>query len=275
MERTLSNQPVGELRSALAAHWPEYLIEAGGLGLFMVSAMAFTALLEHPGSGVHHNIDNSTLRRFLIGVAMGLTALAIIYSSWGKRSGAHINPAATFTFYRLGKMARWDAFFYIAAQFVGAVVGMSLAFLAFTPAIVGHPSVNFVVTVPGMAGAAVAFFAELAISFGLMLAVLIVSNRREWNRYTGLVAGLLVAVYIAIEAPLSGMSMNPARSFGSALLAQDWRAFAIYLTAPPLGMLIAAQTYLNLPGRNLVLCCKLHHDNGENCIFHCQYHDDE
>ena len=111
MERALSDEPAGELRRALVQHWPEYLIEAGGLGLFMVSATAFTALLEHPASWVHQSIDNETLRRFLIGLAMGLTAIAIIYSPWGKRSGAHINPAATFTFYRLGKIAPWDAFF--------------------------------------------------------------------------------------------------------------------------------------------------------------------
>jgi aquaporin Z len=116
---------------------------------------------------------------------------------------------------------------------------------------------------------------RLLISFGLMISVLIVSNRREWNRYTGIMAGLLVTVYITIEAPLSGMSMNPARSFGSALLAQDWRAFTVYLTAPPMGMLIAAQAYLSLSHSKPVLCCKLHHDNDENCIFRCQYHDDE
>lgn len=275
MERALRNELAGELRRALTQHWPEYLIEAGGLGLFMVSATAFTALLEYPGSWVHQSINNATLRRFLIGLAMGLTAIALIYSRWGKRSGAHINPAVTFTFYRLGKIAPWDASFYIAAQFLGAGMGMAVALFAVTPTIVGHPSVNFIVTVPGTAGAMVAFFAEMAISFSLMILVLIVSNQREWNRYTGLLAGLLVTVYITIEAPLSGMSMNPARSFGSALLALDWRNFAIYLTAPSLGMLIAAQAYLSLSHSKSVLCCKIHHDNDETCIFDCQYHDDE
>lgn len=273
MERALANESAGELRRAVVEHWPEYLIEAVGLGLFMVSATAFTALLEHPASWVHQSIDDVTLRRALIGLAMGLTAIAIIYSPWGKRSGAHINPATTFAFYRLGKIAPWDAFFYIAAQFSGAALGMILALVALTPSIVGHPNVNFVVTVPGTAGATVAFLAEWLISFGLMMLVLVVSNRRAWNRYTGVLVGLLVMVYITVEAPLSGMSMNPARSFGSALLAQDWQAFAVYLTAPPLGMLVAAQVYLSLPIVNPVLCCKLHHENDENCIFHCRYHD--
>jgi aquaporin Z len=78
---------------ALRAHWPEYLMEAWGLGTFMVSAGVSTALLEYPGSPVHQAIPNGDLRLVLVGLAMGLTAIAIIYSPWGKQSGAHINPA--------------------------------------------------------------------------------------------------------------------------------------------------------------------------------------
>jgi hypothetical protein len=83
-----------------------------------------------------------------------------------------------------------------------------------------HPAVNYVVTVPGFAGAGIAFAAEACISFGLMLVVLIVSNHTKLNAWTGVFAGVLVASYITVEAPLSGMSMNPARSFASALPAQ-------------------------------------------------------
>src|SRR5438094_5660031 len=80
------------VRKALQQHWPEYLMEAAELGAFMLSACAFTVLLWHPASPVHQAIANPTLRRTLTGVAMGLTAIAIIYSPWGKRSGAHFNP---------------------------------------------------------------------------------------------------------------------------------------------------------------------------------------
>jgi aquaporin Z len=261
-----------EWRLALATHWPEYLIEALGLGLFMISASAFVALFEHPASPVRQALADPTLRRFLIGLAMGLTAIGVIYSPWGKRSGAHINPAVTLTFLRLHKIARCDAIFYIAAQFTGAALGMTVALLVLSTAVVAHPAVNYVVTVPGGAGQGAAFLAEAAISCGLMLLVLIVSNKRELNRYTGLFAGALVAAYITIEAPISGMSMNPARSFGSALLAQDWWALWIYFTAPPLGMLLAAQLYVRFKGHDSVLCCKLHHENDARCIFRCTYH---
>jgi aquaporin Z len=77
--------------------------------------------------------------------------------------------------------------------------------------------------------------------------------------------------YISIEAPLSGMSMNPARTFGSALSANTWTALWIYFTAPPLGMLLAAETYLRLAGARKVFCAKLHHHNNKRCIFRCNF----
>src|SRR5580704_16381166 len=92
-------------------HWPEYLMEAAELGIFMVSAGVFTVLLECPGSFAHQVIPDPNLRRALIGVAMGATATGLIYSPWGKRSGAHMNPAVTLTFLCLGKIPRVDAFF--------------------------------------------------------------------------------------------------------------------------------------------------------------------
>ena len=104
-------------------------------------------------------------------------------------------------------------------------------------------------------------------SFLLMLMVLFVSNSASIARYTGLVVGLLVAVYITLEAPVSGMSMNPARTFASALAGKTWTALWVYFTAPPLGMLAAAQTYLWLRGRAAVHCAKMHHQNDKRCIF--------
>jgi aquaporin Z len=124
-----------------------------------------------------------------------------------------------------------------------------------------------VVTVPGEYGEAVAFFAEVGITFLLMLTVLFVSNTPNLARYTGLFAGLLVAAYITVEAPLSGMSMNPARTFASALPSNTWTALWIYFTAPPLGMLLAAQAYMALRGGANIFCAKLHHQNNKRCIF--------
>ncbi len=251
-------------------HWPEYLMEAAGLGMFMISAGIFGTILEYPGSPAHQAIDDPFLRRILMGTAMGLTAIGIIYSPWGKQSGAHINPSVTLTFFRLGKIEPWDALFYIAAQFAGGVAGVLLVTLALGQSF-ANPPVLYVATIPGPGGPAIAFLAEVAISFVLMFAVLVTTNTESLARHTGLFAGVLVAIYIIAEAPISGMSMNPARTFGSALPAQLWQALWIYFTAPPLGMLLAAETYLRSIGPRGAICAKLHHHNDKRCIFRCGY----
>jgi len=66
--------------SAATRHWPGYMIEAACLGLFMVSACSFTVLLQHPGSAIRQMLPSARVRRLLTGVAMGLTAIALIYS---------------------------------------------------------------------------------------------------------------------------------------------------------------------------------------------------
>jgi aquaporin Z len=251
-------------------HWPEYLIEAAGLGLFMISACLFGTLLGHPDSPVVGALPDAFRRRVLMGGAMGLTALALIHSPWGQRSGAHFNPATTLTFWRLGKIVTVDAAFYVGAQAIGGLGGVLLA-AAILGEHLAHPSVRYVVTQPGPAGLAAAFVAECLITFVLMTVVLHVSNTARLARFTGLCAAALVAAYIVIEGPISGMSMNPARSLASAIPARSWTALWVYFTAPPLGMLLAAQAYLALRGRAKVFCAKLHHDNGQRCIFRCRH----
>jgi aquaporin Z len=256
--------------AALRAHWPEYAIEAGGLGAFMVSASVFATLLEHPASPLRQAIPDAGLRRIPMGLAMAFTAMALIYSPWGRRSGAHFNPATTLTFWRLGKVAGWDALFYGLAQLGGALAGVGLAALALGSR-VADPTVRFAATTPGSSGPAVAFAAELAMTFVLMTVVLVVSNRARTARFTGVCAAALVATYIVVEAPLSGMSLNPARTIGSAAWADVWDAIWVYLLAPPVGMLLAATAYQRAPGRPPVRCAKLQHDLTQRCIFRCGY----
>jgi len=245
-------------------NWPNYLIEAAGLGAFMVAAGVAVTVLEYPQSPVQQAIPEPFIRRMLVGIAMGLTAIGIIYSPWGKRSGAHINPAVTLTFFRLKKIRPWDAAFYVLAQFLGGLAGVILVTLLIrTP--FELPPVNYVVTIPGEPGVIVAFIAEMLMSLGLMWGILNVSNSDRFPQFTGLLAGVLVATYITLLAPLSGMSINPARSFASAFPAQIWTAFWIYYFAPPLGMLLAAELYLRQPQRPKVLCVKLCPNDATPC----------
>ncbi len=254
---------------ALRSHWPEYLIEAALLGLFMISASVFTILFEHPASPVVTMLPDSLLRRMLIGIAMGATALALILSPIGKRSGAHFNPAVTLTFWRLGKMEHWDAVFYVVAQFLGGAAGVprrcrsrsanALRSICF---VYRHGS-------PGRRALGPLSPRNLRSRSSMMLAILSASNVPRFARFTPLVSGTLVAAFVTFEAPLSGMSMNPARTFGSGFVGHIWTAFWIYLIAPVLAMQLAATIY-RLSGRT-VHCAKLHHHNGERCIFHCAF----
>jgi aquaporin Z len=256
--------------SAATKHWPEYLIEAVCLGLFMVSACSFTVLLEHPASAIRQRLPSAFVRRLLAGIAMGATAIALIYSPWGKQSGAHFNPSVTLTFFRLGKIEPWDACFYVVAQFIGGTIGVLFSVLIWGHAI-AEQNVRYAATVPGARGTGVAFVAEMVISFVMMTIILNVSNSAQIARFTGVIAGALVATYITLESPLSGMSMSPARSFASAAPGGLWNSLWIYFTAPPLGMMLAAQIYLWLRGKHSVFCAKLHHDNNKRCIFRCNY----
>jgi aquaporin Z len=255
---------------ALKNHWPEYLMEAIELGLFMFSACAFTVLLYHPSSPVAQMIHDGVQRRLLMGTAMGSTAIAIIFSPLGKRSGAHFNPSVTWTFFRLGKIRAWDAAFYTLFQFAGGIAGVILASLTLSK-LVSHQSVNYAATRPGPAGPIVAFAAEILISFILMSVVLAFSNTKRLARWTGIFAGILVATYITIESPISGMSMNPARTFSSAVGARLWMSLWIYFVAPPIGMLLAAEVYRRLNASRTIACAKLHHHNNHRCIFRCNF----
>ena len=256
--------------SSLRLHWPEYLMEAGELALYMFLACAFATLLQHPASPIRHLIASAVSRRAIMGMAMGATVVGIVMTPWGKQSGGHFNPAVTVTFFRLGKVKFWDATFYAAAQFSGALCGVVIATCVLRGAL-ENDAVRYAVTVPGVYGSTAAFVAELMISSVLMITILFVSNRHSVARYTPYFVGALYAIYIAFETPFSGMSMNPARTFGSAFPAGIWDGLWIYFTAPTLGMLISAEAFLKFRGGVPPSCAKLHHANHKRCIFHCGY----
>lgn len=252
------------------ARFATYAIEAFLLGTFMVAACVATVLVEHPASLVRGFLDDALARRALLGLAMGATAIALIHSPWGRRSGAHFNPAVTIAFCRLSKIRTSDAAGYVLAQCAGGVLGV-LAVARLLGERIAHPAVSYAITVPGAAGVLGAFAGEVAISFVQMGTVLLLANGRH-ARHTGLVAGALVATWITFEAPLSGMSMNPARTLASAYSAGVWTAFWIYVVAPLAGMLLAAEAYVRVRGVERVLCAKLRHDDSERpCLFRCAY----
>ena len=255
------------IANSLRLHWPEYLMEAGEMSLYLFFTCSFATLLQHPASPVGHFVVNRVVRRALMGVAVGATVVTITMSPWGRQSRGHFNPAMTFAFYRLGKVARWDGFFYGVAQFAGATSGVATATFLLRGA-PGDGAVRYAVTAPGVHGAAVAFAAESAISFLLMIMVLLMTHHERLAPYTPYFVGSLYAVYITFETPLSGMSMNPARTFGSAAYGGYWHALWIYFVAPTLGMLLAAEVFLLARRGAPPECAKIYHADNKRCIFH-------
>ena len=253
-------------KTYLRHHWPEYLMEATGMGLYLFFTCLFATLLQHPHSPIRQTIQSAMVRRGLMGIAVAATVVAIVLSPWGKQSGGHINPAITFTFYRLGNVDFWDAVFYGLAQFAGAAGAVAMAAYLLRGA-AGDEAVRYAATIPGSYGSGVAFAAEAAISFSLMLTILFTSNHAVLARYTSYFVAVLYAVFILFETPLSGMSMNPARTFGPALQAGYWHGLWIYFLAPTLGMFIACEVFLWVRGGAGPYCAKLHHTNNKRCIF--------
>ncbi len=258
------------MRAALQRHWPEYLMEAAQIGLLMISLCSFVILMGHPDSPVAHLVVNPLARRLCVALAVGATLIALIYSPWGKQSGAHLNPAVTLGFWRTGKVAPWDAFFYVVAQFIGGVAGVGLLVMLLH-GFMEHPEINYANTAPRSGEIAFAWLAEFLMSGSMMWLLLSASNSPRFSKFTGWFAGALLAVLIFAEAPLSGMSINPARTFASAVPGHFWTFLWLYFTAPPLGMLAAAQFYLEFNGHFGDGCAKLAHHNEKRCIF-CAYH---
>ena len=167
----------------------------------------------------------------------GLSVLAMIYAL-GHISAAHFNPVVTFGFALAGRFPWRYVAPYSASQCAGAVLAAALAALLFGP---GH---GVHIPAPGPAARAVGM--EAVLTFFLMLVIISVATDRRVNgAVPGLAIGLTVVLDVLIGGPVTGGSMNPARSLGPALFAGGaalthlW----VYVVGPLLGAAIAAVLY--------------------------------
>ena len=215
-------------------------MEALGLAIFMISACFFSALLESHQSQLNRAIPIGIHRLIIMGVMMGLSALFIFYFPFTSPSGAHINPAVTITFLRLGGIQKWDAMFYIIFQFIGGTLAVYLMG-GLMDDMLTSPPVNYAVTIPRKNGTWIAVFTEFAISFAMMSIILFTSAHDVLKKYTRIIAAIFVSLFVVIAGPVSGFGMNPARTFASALPSHTWSSFWIYLFIPVTGMLSAAE----------------------------------
>lgn len=221
-------------------HWSNYLTEAAGLFLFLLVSGLIATAVHYPGSWLAQQLaGHEVLGRAVIGLAVGLTVVVIVYSPWGKRSGAHVNPAVTIAFWQLGKIRPADACWYLLAQVAGGLLA-GQALLALLGRYFAHPEVDYVLTQPGPQGVAVAFGAELLITFVMVAVLLLALHTKQLQNLAGWLLGALLAFYVIVETPYSGMSLNPARSLGSAVAAHNYTDLWVYMVAPPLAAWLAA-----------------------------------
>jgi aquaporin Z len=240
-----------QMKAAFKKNWKHYLQEALGLGIFMISACFYSAMLFSEKSSWYHAIPSLVTRNILMGIAMGTTALFIFYSPFTAPSGAQINPAVTLTFLRVDKMCRYDSMFFIIFQILGGTIAVYIMRWLMGSMLIDAP-VHSAITVPGKFGVGAALITELIIAFITMTIVLFTSNNNRFKNYTRIFAGCLVCTWVIVAGPISGFGMNPARSFASALPANIWTAFWIYLLIPFVGMLLAAELYLFIETRSKV-----------------------
>jgi aquaporin Z len=188
------------------------------------------------GAIVVDSLYPGTLGHLGVCLTFGLVVLAMIYTI-GHISGAHINPAVTLGFYAAGRMPMAEAVPYIGAQFAGATA----ASLALKTVFAG--AATYGATLP--AGPAWQSFAlEFLLTTMLMFVIMGVATGAHEE---GVMAGVAIGGTIALEAlfggPISGASMNPARSFGPALVSGAWHHHWIYWAAPALGALTGVAAY--------------------------------
>jgi aquaporin Z len=245
-----------------------YLSEFAGTALMLFIGVSAVAFMWAPGSPVPV-IENGALRRLLTGIMFAGGATAVVYSPLGQISGGHINPAVTLAFWRLGKVPTRDAVIYTVVQFLGALAGAYAAGLAWGPLTTG---VQYAVTVPGEGyNAFGAMVAEAFITFLLVFTIFVCVNKPKIAPKTGLIAGSLVAFLVMVEAPVTGTSLNPARTLGPAILASNYTALWAFFVGPVVGALLAVGAYRGQVGAKTV-CAKLYHTEKYPCPFDsCDY----
>ena len=231
--------------------------EAIGTAALLAVGLSAVILIFGAGSPVPPILPDPGARRLIAGFLFGTIGALIAISPVGKESGAHLNPVVTFSFWLMGNMRHGTVLGYAAAQLAGAALG-SLPLLLWGSL---GASVEFGATVPAAAyGWPGALAGEAAATFVMVLLLLAFVRSRSARRFTPLLFPFLYAVMVYLEAPISGTSTNPARSFGPSVVSGDWLGWWVYWLGPTLGALLAAGAHrIGLFGAVELEVAKLYH----------------
>ncbi len=220
-----------------------FLSELVGTALLVAIGCSFVVVDFAPQSPIPHLLASAALRRALTGFLFGTTGGLIALSPVGHESGAHINPIVSLAFWLRRTLKFPVTIGYVAAQMAGAVLGTLPLLLWGRLA----ASVHLAATTMGPLGPVAAVSGEAGATAMLTVGLFVFLGHRRLRRYTPGLFPLLYAFLVWIEAPLSGTSTNPARSFGPALVGGIWRGFWVDVCGPLAGMTLGL-LLLRLPG---------------------------
>lgn len=188
------------------------------------------------GAIVINQQSQGTVTHAGIAITFGLVVMALIFA-FGRLSGTHINPAVSIAFALADVFPKKEVLPYILSQLVGAFLASGTLRLMFPE------SVGLGETIP--AGSDMqSFILEVILTYILMLVILLVSqDEPSVSQYTAIAVGGVVLFEAMFAGPISGASMNPARSLAPALVAGNLKSLWVYLTAPTLGAILATFTW--------------------------------
>lgn len=248
-------------------HWPEYGSELLGTAFLVFIALSAVTFNLGPSSPLAVVLPSSSARRLIAGLVLAASGPLVAISPFGKLSGGHLNPALSLAFWLQGKMHQHDLVGYLASQFLGAALGAGVVVLVWRE---WAARVQNGVTAPGMGYPLWSvFLLEIGLTCLLVLTIFLFLSSHRLMHWTPLITWLLMALLYWLAAPISGSSLNPARSFGPALVSWFWRDQWVYFVASPLGALLAVVLFrsLNWVGIHDVLTAKLFHAPHYRCIF--------
>jgi len=187
------------------------------------------------GAIVINELSNGTVGHLGIAITFGLIVTVMIYSL-GSISGAHINPAVTIGFAITDRFDKRDMIPYIIAQLIGAFLASATLYFLF-------PTTNTLgATLPNGSWQQ-SFILEIILTYFLMFVILFVSQDKAVTQYTALAVGAVVLLEALFAGPISGASMNPARSIAPAVLSGDISTLWIYIVGPIVGSILATLTW--------------------------------
>jgi aquaporin Z len=234
-----------------------------GFDLFVVLSAALFSF--GPNLWLHAHLPSHSIRLLITGLIFAGSGSLFAISPLGKLSGAHINPVVSLAFLVRGKMHLHDFVWYVVSQFIGAIIGASLLVWVWHGRAL---AINNGMTMVGPGHTVhLAFLAETVMTFLLVFAIFSFLSVKRLARWTPLMTWILVATLVWQGAAITGTSLNPARSFGPALVSWNFQDQWIYWLAPPLGSLLAVWTFRFADAERKVLTAKLFHAPEYPTIF--------